>query len=42
MPFRIYLSQNNPSKCNPILKMKTPLEVPNIIFMSNIVHTKID
>ena len=30
-PFKIYLSQNNPSKRNPILKMKTSLEVLNII-----------
>jgi hypothetical protein len=26
-PFKIYLSQNNPSKCNPKLKMKTSLDV---------------
>jgi serine/threonine protein kinase len=30
-PFKIYLSENNPSKCNPKLKMKTSLEVLNII-----------
>jgi hypothetical protein len=29
--FKIYLSQNNPSKRNPISKMKTSLEVLNII-----------
>ena len=29
--FKIHLSQNNPSKCNPRLKMKTSLEVLNII-----------
>ena len=31
-PSKIYLSQNNPSKCNPKLKMKTSLEVLNIIY----------
>ena len=31
MPFKTYLSQYNPSKCNPKLKMKTSLEVLNII-----------
>ena len=30
-PFKIYLSQNNPSGHNPKLKMKTSLEVLNII-----------
>ena len=33
-PFKIYLSQHNPSKRNPKLKMKTSLEVLNIICMS--------
>ena len=31
-PFKIYHSQNNPSKCNPKLTMKTSLEVLNIIY----------
>ena len=31
MPFKLFLSQNNPSKHNPKLKMKTSLEVLNII-----------
>jgi hypothetical protein len=31
MPFKISLSQNNPSKRNPKLKMKTLFEVLNII-----------
>jgi hypothetical protein len=30
-PSNIYLSQNIPSKRNPTLKMKTPLEALNII-----------
>ena len=30
--FKIYLSQNNPSKRNPKLKMNTSLEVLNIIY----------
>ena len=30
-PFKIYLSQNNPSKCNPKLKMETSPEVFNTI-----------
>ena len=30
-PFNVYLSHNNPSKRNPKLKMKTSLEVLNII-----------
>ena len=33
-PFKIHLSQNNSSKRNPKLKMKTSLEVLNIIYMS--------
>ena len=32
--FKIYLSQNNPSKCNPKVKMKASLEVITIICMS--------
>jgi hypothetical protein len=32
-PFKLHLSQNNPSKCNPILKTKMSLEVLNIICM---------
>ena len=32
MPFKLYLSQNNPSKRNPELKMKTWIEVLNIIY----------
>ena len=31
-PFQIYLSPNNPAKRNPILKMKTSLEVLSIIY----------
>ena len=30
-PFKIYCIQNNPSKCNPKLKMKTSLEVLDVI-----------
>jgi hypothetical protein len=33
-PFKIYVSQNNPSKRNPKLKMKMSLEILNIICMS--------
>ena len=31
--FKIYLSQNNPSKRNPKLKMEMSLEVLNIVYM---------
>ena len=41
-PFKIYLSQNNSLKHNLNLKMKTSLEVFNIICPLSIVHTKID
>ena len=30
-PFIIYLFQNNPSKCNPELKVKTLFEVLNVV-----------
>ena len=41
-PFKIYFSQNNPSKCNPELKMRTSLEVLDTICPSSTIHTKID
>ena len=39
---KIYLSQNNPSKRNSKLKMKTSLEILNILCPSSIVYMKID
>ena len=40
-PFKTYLSQNNPSTCNPKSKMMTSLEVPDIICPSSTVHMKL-
>ena len=40
--FNALQMRSGPSKCNPKLKMKTSLEVLDIICPSSIVHTKID